>query len=42
MVTDILFTGSFDLEAFEKSVISEMKRSKIKNKINKIFKHDTQ
>lgn len=43
MAKDILFTGSFDLEDFEKSIISEIKRSKIKNKINNIFsKHDTQ
>lgn len=35
-------TGSFDLESFKKSVNSEIKRSKIKNKINNIFsKHDT-
>ena len=42
MAHDIAITGSFDVEIFARTVMSEIKRTKIKNKINNIFsKHDS-
>lgn len=42
MVSDLIITNSFDMEKFEKEVLSGIKRQRIKNKISSIFEHDKQ
>lgn len=41
MVSDLIISSSFDME-FEKSILSELRRDRIKNKISSIFEHDNQ
>jgi len=42
MVSDIITSNSFDMDKFEKSILSELRRDRIKNKIISIFEHDNQ
>lgn len=42
MVSDLMIHNSFDIDKFEKSILSEIRRDKIKNKINSIFENGSQ
>jgi len=42
MVSDLIISNSFDMDKFEKSILSELRRDRIKNKISSIFEHDNQ
>lgn len=42
MVSDLIISNSFDMDKFEKSILSGIRRDRIKNKISSIFEHDNQ
>lgn len=40
MISDLIISNSFNIEEFEKSILSELRRDRIKNKIIRVFKND--